>query len=90
MNKGRLESFSDGVVSVSLTLMLYKIQLPAEFTWNGLWKEAHNFFGYVFSFIYVGTQALGRARGDCAQASASSGRASLPFSLEWHCLRSSC
>ncbi|MGF6210291.1 TMEM175 family protein [Comamonas sp. 4034] len=54
MNKGRLESFSDGVISVSLTLMLYQIQLPAEFTWVGLWKEAHNFFGYVLSFIYVG------------------------------------
>lgn len=35
MNKGRLESFSDGVISVSLTLMLYQIQLPAEFTWGG-------------------------------------------------------
>jgi len=54
MNKSRLESFSDGVISVSLTLMLYQIQLPSEFTWNGLWKEAHNFFGYVLSFIYVG------------------------------------
>jgi uncharacterized membrane protein len=54
MNKSRLESFSDGVISVSLTLMLYQIQLPAEFTWSGLWKEAHNFFGYVLSFIYVG------------------------------------
>lgn len=54
MNKSRLESFSDGVISVSLTLMLAQIQLPADFTWNGLWKEAHNFFGYVLSFVYVG------------------------------------
>jgi uncharacterized membrane protein len=54
MNKGRLESFSDGVISVSLTLMLYQIQLPAEFTWNGLRVEAPHFLGYVLSFIYVG------------------------------------
>jgi uncharacterized membrane protein len=54
MNKSRLESFSDGVISVSLTLMLYQIQLPAEFTWNGLQTEAYHFFGYVLSFIYVG------------------------------------
>jgi uncharacterized membrane protein len=54
MNKSRLESFSDGVISVSLTLMLYQIQLPAEFTWGGLQTEAYHFFGYVLSFIYVG------------------------------------
>lgn len=54
MNKSRLESFSDGVISVSLTLMLYQIQLPAEFSWNGLQAEAPHFFGYVLSFIYVG------------------------------------
>lgn len=54
MNKGRLESFSDGVIAVSLTLMLYQIQLPAEFTWQGLRAETHHFLGYVLSFIYVG------------------------------------
>ncbi|MGO4153210.1 TMEM175 family protein [Cupriavidus sp. YAF13] len=54
INKSRLESFSDGVISVSLTLMLYQIQLPAEFNWNGVRAEAHHFFGYVLSFIYVG------------------------------------
>lgn len=54
INRSRLESFSDGVISVSLTLMLYQIQLPAEFSWNGIRAEAHHFFGYVLSFIYVG------------------------------------
>ncbi|MBO9535086.1 TMEM175 family protein [Herbaspirillum sp.] len=54
MNKGRLESFSDGVIAVSLTLMLYQIQLPADFTWAGLRAEAQHFLGYVLSFIYVG------------------------------------
>lgn len=54
MNKSRLESFSDGVISVSLTLMLYHIELPAEFTLNGLWQQAHTFLGYVLSFVYVG------------------------------------
>lgn len=54
INKSRLESFSDGVISVSLTLMLYQIQFPAEFNWDGVRAEAHHFFGYVLSFIYVG------------------------------------
>lgn len=54
INKSRLESFSDGVIGVSLTLMLYQIQFPAEFNWNGLRSEAPHFFGYVLSFIYVG------------------------------------
>jgi len=54
INKSRLESFSDGVIAVSLTLMLYQIQLPAEFNWHGVRAEARHFFGYVLSFIYVG------------------------------------
>lgn len=54
INKSRLESFSDGVISVSLTLMLYQIQLPAEFNWDGVRAEARHFFGYVLSFVYVG------------------------------------
>ncbi|CAG2137034.1 Potassium channel [Cupriavidus yeoncheonensis] len=54
INKSRLESFSDGVIAVSLTLMLYQIQLPAEFNWDGVRAEARQFFGYVLSFIYVG------------------------------------
>lgn len=54
INKSRLESFSDGVIAVSLTLMLYQIQLPAEFNWNGVLAEARQFLGYVLSFIYVG------------------------------------
>jgi uncharacterized membrane protein len=54
MNKSRLESFSDGVIAVSLTLMLYQLEVPADFTLNGLWQEAGTFFGYVLSFVYVG------------------------------------
>lgn len=54
MNKDRLEGFSDGVIAVSLTLMLYQLEVPADFTLNGLWQEAPTFFGYVLSFIYVG------------------------------------
>ena len=54
INKSRLESFSDGVIAVSLTLMLYQIQLPVEFNWDGVRAEARQFFGYVLSFIYVG------------------------------------
>lgn len=54
MNKSRLESFSDGVISVSLTLMLYQIQLPTEFTMGALMAEANQFWAYVLSFVYVG------------------------------------
>jgi uncharacterized membrane protein len=34
--------------------MLYQLGVPADFTLNGLWQEAHTFFGYVLSFVYVG------------------------------------
>lgn len=54
MDKSRLEGFSDGIIGVGLTLMLYQIQLPDEYSWHGLSQEAHTFFGYVLSFVYVG------------------------------------
>ncbi|KAF7962228.1 hypothetical protein AWV80_24090 [Cupriavidus sp. UYMU48A] len=54
INKGRLESFSDGVIAVSLTLMLFQLQVPDGFALQDILKNAYNFFGYVLSFVYVG------------------------------------
>jgi len=54
INKNRLESFSDGVISVSLTLMLFQLQVPEGFSLQDILKNTYNFFGYVLSFVYVG------------------------------------
>lgn len=54
ISKNRLESFSDGVISVSLTLMLFQLQVPEGFTLRDILNNATNFFGYVLSFVYVG------------------------------------
>ncbi len=54
IGKNRLESFSDGVISVSLTLMLFQLQVPEGFSLKDILNNAYNFFGYVLSFIYVG------------------------------------
>lgn len=54
ISKNRLESFSDGVISVSLTLMLFQLQVPEGFSLRDILNNAYNFFGYVLSFVYVG------------------------------------
>jgi uncharacterized membrane protein len=54
ISTNRLESFSDGVIAVSLTLMLFQLQVPEGFALRDILKNAYNFFGYVLSFVYVG------------------------------------
>lgn len=54
ISKNRVESFSDGVIAVSLTLMLFQLQVPEGFSLKDILGNAYNFFGYVLSFIYVG------------------------------------
>ncbi|KWR89082.1 TMEM175 family protein [Cupriavidus sp. IDO] len=54
ISKNRLESFSDGVISVSLTLMLFQLQVPEGLSFKDILNNAYVFFGYVLSFVYVG------------------------------------
>lgn len=54
ISTNRLESFSDGVISVSLTLMLFQLQVPEGYSIKDILNNAPNFFGYVLSFVYVG------------------------------------
>ena len=50
ISKNRVESFSDGVIAVSLTLMLFQLQVPEGFALKDILGNAYNFFGYVLSF----------------------------------------
>jgi uncharacterized membrane protein len=54
MGKGRLETFSDGVIAIIITIMVMELKVPhgAELAVLApLWPV---FLSYIFSFIYIG------------------------------------
>jgi uncharacterized membrane protein len=54
MGKGRLEAFSDGVLAVALTIMVFEIKVPRGNGIAALRPVLPHFLGYVLSFIYIG------------------------------------
>jgi uncharacterized membrane protein len=53
--KGRLESFSDGVIAVLITIMVLELHIPAGTNWHALGHELPVLLAYVLSFVYLGT-----------------------------------
>ena len=54
VDKERLETFSDGVIAVVITVMLIQLRVPSSSTWKSLPEESSVFLGYVLNFTYVG------------------------------------
>ena len=54
MGKGRLESFSDGVIAIIITIMVLELKPPHEPTWAALCVEWPKLLSYVLSFLFVG------------------------------------
>ncbi|NHB57949.1 TMEM175 family protein [Acinetobacter shaoyimingii] len=54
MNKLRLETISDGLFSIIITVMLLELKIPEGNDFLALHQELHLIFSYVLSFIYVG------------------------------------
>jgi uncharacterized membrane protein len=54
MGKNRLETFSDGVLAIIITIMVLEMKVPHEATWNALAAMFPAFVSYILSFIYVG------------------------------------
>lgn len=54
MNKNRLESFSDGVIAIIITIMVLQLGIPHSSELNALYPLIPIILGYVLSFIYVG------------------------------------
>lgn len=54
MNKSRLESFSDGVFAIIITISAMGISASSEGSLDQLSKLAHHLFMYLLSFLYVG------------------------------------
>ena len=55
MNKGRLETFSDGVIAIIITIMVLNLTIPRGSDLGALRGMAPGFLTYLVSFVYLGT-----------------------------------
>src|SRR5436190_18598207 len=53
MNKNRLESFSDGVIAIILTIMVLELKIPSDPSFEGLGRLWPVYFAYLLSFANV-------------------------------------
>ena len=54
MTKVRLEAFSDGVITILITIMVLELHIPHEATWSALGPLVPIFLTYVLSFVFLG------------------------------------
>ncbi len=54
MDTGRLETFSDGVIAIIITIMVLELKVPHGEDINSLAPLLPVFLSYVLSFIYIG------------------------------------
>ncbi|PYQ54894.1 MAG: hypothetical protein DMF78_04110 [Acidobacteria bacterium] len=54
MSKGRLEAFSDCVISILITIMVLELKVPAGADWSALRPLLPVFLTYVLSFVFLG------------------------------------
>jgi len=52
--KTRLETFSDGVIAILITIMVLELHTPAGTSWHALRHELPVLLAYVLSFVYLG------------------------------------
>ena len=49
-----METFSDGVIAILITIMVLELHAPDDVTWRALGPVVPVFFAYVLSFIFLG------------------------------------
>ncbi len=54
MSKSRLETFSDGVLAIVITIMVLEMEAPHDFAWSALGPLLRVFVSYVLSFVIIG------------------------------------
>ena len=54
LTKARLETFSDGVIAILITIMVLDLHTPAGTSWDALRHELPVLLAYVLSFMYLG------------------------------------
>ncbi|HYM21464.1 MAG TPA: TMEM175 family protein [Candidatus Kapabacteria bacterium] len=53
MNKTRLETFSDGVLAIIITIMVLELKIPAGTSWDAIKPLFPTLASYVLSFIFI-------------------------------------
>lgn len=54
MDKNRLESFSDGIMAIIITIMVLGLAVPHDPTWRNYLEAYPAFLSYALSFVFVG------------------------------------
>lgn len=54
MTRGRLEAFSDGVIAILITIMVFDLKPPPGADWESLRTMAPGVLTYAMSFLYLG------------------------------------
>lgn len=54
MNKNRLETFSDGILAIIMTIMVLELKTPHNPTWQTYLNAYPIFASYALSFVFVG------------------------------------
>jgi uncharacterized membrane protein len=54
VSKARLETFSDGVIAILITIMVLELHTPDGTSWDALRHEVPALLTYVLSFVYLG------------------------------------
>src|SRR5687767_7436179 len=54
MGKTRMETFSDGVLAIIITIMVLELKVPHGADWHAIQPLLGVFLSYVLSFIYIG------------------------------------
>jgi uncharacterized membrane protein len=54
MSKGRLETISDAVIAILITIMVLQLRTPAGSSWHALRQDVPVLLAYVLSFVNLG------------------------------------
>ena len=54
MNKARLETFSDGVIAIIITIMVLELETPEGADWHALSERLPVFLTYALSYTFLG------------------------------------
>jgi uncharacterized membrane protein len=54
MSKGRLETISDAVIAIVITIMVLQLRTPTGSSWRSLRADVPVLLAYVLSFVYLG------------------------------------
>jgi len=54
LNSGRLQAFSDGVLAITITILVFNLKPPEVTNWESLLPLAPEFIAHILTFLYVG------------------------------------